>query len=407
MNKTLQVLKHEFVKMVKSKGFIIVTLMFPVLAFLVFGGYQLVQKIGTDSPTTQIVRIGYVDEVGGFDDAYQEGDVSLVRYGSSEEAIEALLAGDINEYFLIPPDYISSGIVKRFTLERELELPSATVKAIRNFLLNNMFQGQISSEMLERAKSPVGFISTRLDKSGQVSTEQGGLLGLFLIPYLFGFLFWIAVLMGSFTLLEGLSEEKENRVMEILISSVSTKQLLMGKIIGLGAAGLLQIIFWFASARFVAGLASTNIGGMFTNLEIPTRLIVFGIVYFVLGYLLFGVLFTIIGAIVPTYREGQQVSFLLMPLGVIPLSLTPFFAEHPNHALTYVLTFFPISAPVTSIIRIGGGSISFWELVLTIIILVISIVGLLLLSAKIFRTFLLMYGKKPSVREIFQSLRQS
>jgi ABC-2 type transport system permease protein len=261
--------------------------------------------------------------------------------------------------------------------------------------------------MLERAKSPVAFNSTRLDESGQVSIEQGGLLGVFLVPYVFGLLFWIAVLMGSSTLLEGLSEEKENRVMEILISSVSAKQLLMGKIIGLGAAGLLQVIFWFASAWFVANLASASIGGMFTTLEIPSRLIVFGIVYFVLGYLLFGVLFAIIGAIVPTYREGQQLSFMLMPLGVTPLALTPFFAEHPNHALTYIFTFFPISTPVTSIIRIGGGSIAPWELVLTIVILVISIAGLLFLGAKLFRAFLLMYGKKPGVREIMRSLRQS
>jgi ABC-2 type transport system permease protein len=297
--------------------------------------------------------------------------------------------------------------VKRFTLEQELELRGATIRAVESFLLDNLFRGQVSNEMLERAKSPVGFISTRLDKSGQVSTEQGGFITLFLVPYLFGVMFLTAVLMGSSTLLEGLSEEKENRIMEILISSVSVEQLLVGKIVGLGAAGLLQIIIWFGSARFVAGLASANIGGMFTELEIPTRLIVLGIVYFVLGYLLFGVLFTIVGAIVPTYREGQQLSYLFIPLGFMPLALTPFFAEHPSHAVTYVLTFFPVSTPVTSIIRIGGGSISSWELALTIVILLISIAGLLFFGARVFRAFLLMYGERPSVRKIVRILRQS
>jgi len=407
MNKTLRVSKHEFARMVKSKGFIIVTLLFPILAFLILGGYQLIRRIGAEDTTPKVVSIGYVDEAGGFDSTDEAGEINLVRYESSEQATEAMLAGDIDEYFIIPPDYVSSGVVKRFTLNRELEIPGVTIRAVRNFLLDNMFEGQVSNELLERAKSPVGFNSTRLDRSGQVSTEQGGLLGVFLIPYLFGLLFWVAVLMGSSTLLEGLSEEKENRVMEILISSVSAKQLFIGKIVGLGAAGLLQIVFWFVSARFIAGIASASIGGMFTDLEIPTRLIAFGIVYFVLGYLLFAILFSIIGAVVPTYREGQQLTFLLMPLGIIPLALTPFFAEHPGHPLTYVLTFFPISAPVTSMIRIGGGSISSWELALAIVILVMSTTALLFVGARIFRTFLLMYGKRPTIKEIFRSLRQS
>jgi len=407
MNKTVQVAKHEFINMVKSKGFIIVTLLFPMLALLALGGYQLIQRTGTEDTTPEIVTIGYVDEVGEFDDTDESGEITFLRYESSEEATKALLTGDISEYFIIPADYFTSGVVRRFVLERELEPPGSTIRAVRNFLLNNMLQDQISNEMLERAKAPAGFISTRLDQTGHVSTEQGGILGVFLIPYLFGILFWMAILMGSFTLLEGLGEEKENRIMEILISSVSTKQLLSGKIIGLGTAGLLQIVFWFISARFIAGMASTTVGGLFSNLEIPARLLVFGIVYFILGYLLFGVLFSIIGAIVPTYREGQQLSFLIMPLGIISLALIPFFAENPGHPLTYFLTLFPISAPVTSMIRIGIGNISYWQLALSIVLIVISIVGSLLLSAKILRTFLLMYGKRPNLTEIIRSLRQA
>ena len=317
MNKTVRIIKHEFIKMVKSKGFIIVTLLFPILALTALGGYQLIKRMGIDDQTPTAVTIGIVDEAGGFDDSIDYGEITFAHYESAEEATKALLMGDIDEYCVIPSDYLTSGVVQRFTLERELEPPGSTIRAVRNFLLTNMFQGQISNEMLERAKAPAGFINTRLDKTGQVATEQGGLLGVFLVPYLFGILFWIAVLMGSFTLLEGLSEEKENRIMEILISSISTRQLLLGKIIGLGAAGLLQIVFWFISIRFIAGMASSTVGGMFTSLEIPSRLLVFGIVYFVLGYLLFGVLFSTIGAIVSSYREGQQLSFLLMPLGVI------------------------------------------------------------------------------------------
>ena len=407
MDKTFQVIKHEFIQMVKSKSFIIVTLLFPILALLILGGYQLIQRIGTQDTTTEAVSIGYVDKVGGFNDTSQTVEITFIRYPSSEEATEALIAGDIEEYFVITPDYISTGRIDRFTLERELEMSGSTRNAVRNFLLNNLLQGYVSDEMLERARSPAWFASTRLDETGQISPEQGGMLGVFLLPYLFSFLFWVAILMCSFTLLEGLGEEKENRVMEVLLSSISTKQLLLGKVIGLGIGGLLQILFWLFSGGLILGMASTTVGGMFSGLEIPTRLVVFGAVYFILGYLIFGTLFASIGALTPTYREGQQISFFIMPAGIIPLMIVPFFAENPDHPITYFLTLFPITAPVTSMARLGVGNIPSWQLALNIILLLISAVGLLFLGAKVFRTFLLMYGKKPSLREVIRSLRQS
>ena len=336
MDKTFQVIKHEFIQMVKSKSFIIVTLLFPILALLILGGYQLIQRIGTQDTTTEAVSIGYVDKVGGFNDTSQTVEITFIRYPSPEEATEALIAGDIEEYFVITPDYISTGRIDRFTLERELEMSGSTRNAVRNFLLNNLLQGYVSDEMLERARSPAWFASTRLDETGQISPEQGGMLGVFLLPYLFSFLFWVAILMCSFTLLEGLGEEKENRVMEVLLSSISTKQLLLGKVIGLGIGGLLQILFWLLSGGLILGMASTTVGGMFSGLEIPTRLVVFGAVYFILGYLIFGTLFASIGALTPTYREGQQISFFIMPAGIIPLMIVPFFAE--KGTINYILS---------------------------------------------------------------------
>ena len=407
VNKTLQVIKHEFIKLVRSKGYIIISLLFPLLALAVIGGYQLIQRIGTQDTTTEAVSIGYVDEAGGFDDTSQTGEITFIRYQSLEEATEALIAGNIDEYFVIRPDYVSTGRIDRFTLEREVEMSGNIRNAVRNFLINNLLQGQIGDEMLERAKSPAWFSSTRLDKTGQVSPEQGGVISVFLVPYIFSLLFWIAILTASFTLIEGLGEEKESRVMEILVSSVSARQLILGKIIGLGAAGLLQIVFWFISGSFIAGLASSSIGGMLSTLEIPVRLMAFGIVYFILGYLMFAVLFASIGAIVPTYREGQQLSFFIIMPGIAPLMLIYFLVENPNHIITYILTFFPISAPIASMIRLAVGSIPPWQIVVSMLLLVLSIAGLFFLGTKIFRTFLLMYGKRPSLREIIRSLRQA
>jgi len=407
MNKTFRVTRHEFTHLVKTKGYIIISLLFPLLALAALGVYQFVQGIGEDDTEAEAVTIGYVDNVGRFDDASQTGEVEFIQYQSADAATTALLAGDIDEYFIIPPDYISTGQIDRFTLKREIEVSGEVRYAVRNFLLNNLFKDQVGDEMLERTKSPAWFNSTRLDETGQVSAEQGGVIGVFLVPYIFTILFWVAVLSGSFTLIEGLGDEKENRVMEILLSSVSAKQLILGKIIGLGAAGLLQIVFWFVSAFFLSGLTSTTVGGLFSTLEIPPRLIAFGLVYFVLGYLLFGVLFSVIGAIVPTYREGQQLSlFIIMP-AVAPLMLIYFLVENSDHVVSILLTLFPLTTPIASIIRLAVGEMPVWQIVLSMFFQVLSIVVMFLIGTKIFRTYLLMYGKRPGFREILRSLRQA
>ncbi|UCD09186.1 MAG: ABC transporter permease [Dehalococcoidales bacterium] len=407
MEKILKVIQHEFIGLVKQKGYIIISLLFPLISFAAIGGYQIFQNISAEEEESEVPAVGYVDQIGGFIDTSQTAGIDLIRYSTPENANIALIAEDIDEYFVITPDYITTGQIDRFTLKRELEMSGTVRYEIRNFLLYNLFKDRFEDDLLERAKNPAWFNSTRLEKTGEVSTEQGGMVSVFLVPYIFMLLFWIAVLSAAFTLIEGLGDEKENRVMEILLSSVSAKQLMLGKIIGLGAAGFLQIVFWFVTAFIVAGMASTTVGGMFASLEIPGRLIGFGLCYFILGYLLFAVVFSCIGAIVPTYRDGQQLSFFFIMPAAIPLILIAFIVENTDHVLTTFLTLFPVTAPMSSIIRLAVGEIPVWQIVLSMVLLIISIIALFLIGTKIFRTYLLMYGKRPAFRDIFRSLRQA
>lgn len=406
MDKIFKVIKHEFIGLVKQKGYIIISLLFPLLSFAAIGGYQIFQNISAEEED-EVSKVGYVDQIGGFLDTTQAVEIELIQFDTPENATKALVSEDIDEYFVITPDYISTGQIDRFTLKRELEMSGTVRYEIRNFLLNNLFKDKFEENLLERTKNPAWFNSTRLEKTGEISVEQGGVVSVFLVPYIFMMLFWIAVLSAAFTLIEGLGDEKENRVMEILLSSVSAKQLMLGKIIGLGAAGFLQIIFWFVTAFIVAGMASTTIGGMFASLEIPGRLIGFGLCYFILGYLLFAVVFACIGSIVPTYRDGQQLSFFFIMPAAIPLILISFMVENTDHALTTFLTLFPVTAPMSSIIRLAVGEIPVWQVALSMVLLIISIIALFLIGTKIFRTYLLMYGKRPAFRDIFRSLRQA
>ena len=406
MNKTLLIMKHEFLHMVKTKGFFILTLAFPVVALLAIGVYQIVQ--GATREPVESINIGYIDEIGGFDDyTSQPGDITFFGYATQEEATGALLADDINEYIIINSDYVSTGTIVRYTLKKELEPAEKTRSAIKSFLLSNLLKGQTSAEIAERVKYPMWLNNIRLEKTGDVASDQGGFTA-FIIPFVFSVLLLMAIFSSSGTLLQGLGEEKENRVMEILLSSVSTRQLLTGKVLGLGATGLAQIVFWLLSATFLLRLVSTTIGGIFSGIQVPGSMIVLGIVYFVLGYLLFAVLMTAVGAIGASARHSQQLSVIFIMPAILPIYIMLFFTRNnPDHVINTVLTMIPITAPMTVFTRLAMSEIPAWELALSITLLVMSIVGGLMLAAKVFRAFVLMYGKSPGLREIARSLRQA
>jgi len=125
MNKTFLIFRHEFLQTIKRKGFIIMTLIVPLGALLAIGVYQLISGI-TEPPVEEVTTIGYVDEAGGFDQYTTHGNIELIRFNTPEEATTALINGNVSEYFVISGDYISTGLINRYTLEKQLETPSAT-----------------------------------------------------------------------------------------------------------------------------------------------------------------------------------------------------------------------------------------------------------------------------------------
>jgi ABC-2 type transport system permease protein len=298
-------------------------------------------------------------------------------------------------------------VISRYTLEKELEPAGETRWAMKSFLLSNLLEGQTSPEIAERVKAPLGLDSIRLDETGQVAIDQGG-FGAFIAPFLFGVLLIMSIFSSSGYLLGGLGEEKENRIMEILLSSVSARQLLAGKVLGLGAAGLVQIVVWLLSSVFLIQLASTTFGGEFSKIQVPNNMLLLGIVYFILGYLFFAVLMAGIGAIGATARESQQLSALIIIPAILPYYVFMLFLRNDvDHVIGTILTMIPFSAPITVFIRLGISEIPTWELALSISLLIMGIIGGLWLAAKAFRVFLLMYGKTPKLGEIVRSLRSA
>jgi ABC-2 type transport system permease protein len=405
VNKIKTIFKYELLTTIKRKSFILMTVAFPLLGLLLVGGFSLIQGFVSETPVTEI-NVGYVDEAGGFDSDLVHGIVTLVPQENQQAAFDNMTDGNISQYFVIPEDYMTTGSILRYTLSRELDVSSEVYYAIERFLVNNMLVGNVESSIIERVSSPLYLGSITLTPEGEISEQQGGFTS-FIVPYIFSILLVMAIFTSSGFLLQGLGEEKENRVMEILLSSVSSTQLITGKVLGLGVAGLIQIVVWLVSARFIADMASTSIGGMLTGLTIATDFLVISLIYFILGYLLFAIIMAGAGSIGATARESQQFSTVFTLLAVVPFFFIASIMEFPNSGISQFLTLFPLTAPLTVILRMGVADIPTWQLVTSMVLMVLTTVGSIFLAGKVFRTFLLMYGKTPKLGEIIRMIRQA
>jgi len=228
----------------------------------------------------------------------------------------------------------------------------------------------------------------------------------FFMPYIFALLLMFSIFFASGYLLQSISEEKENRLMKVLLSSVSARQLLLGKVLGLGAAGLAQIVVWVISFWVLVDVALAKIPGL-SAASMPASLVVLALVYYVLGYLLFAVIMAVVGSIGTTARESQSWSSIIAMSAVLPLFFINVIIENPSHAVSVVFTLIPTTASVTAMMRLSTEGIPAWQLGLSLVLLATAIVFCTWAGAKIFRSCLLMYGKRPSLRQIVRYVREA
>ena len=406
MNKTILIFRHEFLATIRRVGFIVLTLALPILALLAIGITQLVSGIVKPATTVQTTSVGYVDEAGGFNQFTTEGDIKLVSYNTKDAALQAMVKGDINDYFVIPDNYTTKGVIQNYTLEKQLAVPDDIQGAIKSFLSDNLLAGKYPDATVQVIESPLNLVSTRLTETGAVAQDQGGVSDL-IIPGIFSLLLVLSLIFSSTYVLQGLGEEKENRIMEILLSSVSPRQLITAKVLGIGLAGLVQVVLWAILLPPLLNLASSSIGGFISSIHIPANFLILGIVYFILGYLLFAVLCSCIAAVSGTVRDAQGMASIFTIFSVAPFWFLSLLILFPGSPVWIVFSIFPFSAPVMMMLRFGMYGVPVWQIIVSIAVMILFIAGGLVFSAKLLRTYLLMYGKRPKPMEILKNLQKS
>ena len=422
MHKLWLIIKREYVTRVKTKGFVIGTLIVPLIgiAFTLF----VVSMVGHQS--TQATRLAIIDQVGGIAPVIaadlQAKQVNGKPQFNVDESIEKpadpdalqkklrarINAGGLDGYLMIPPD-----------LTKSIELHT---KNPGNFSMMAPIMSAVNEAMVEARLNARGIhvddVSAlvkvadlqviKVTKEGE-SVEKGQTFGIAIAIVI---LLYMSLLMYGIVTMRSVLEEKTTRTMEVLISAVSPSQLLAGKILGVAGVAITQFIIWSATVVLlgsygVALSAMSGGGSILSGFHVPVSLMVWSVVYFLCGYFLYSALFAAVGAACSNEQDAQQLQWIAMAPLVCTMMIYWVVLTDSNSRTSVILSEIPFFGPVLMPLRVSLQTPPLWQLALSIVLLLLSIAVVILASAKIYRVGILMYGKRPTLPEMFRWLRYS
>ncbi len=401
MKKMWLVARREYFYNLKRRSFLFAVFGVPIFTFIVWGVVFLVMS-NSENNVTKDSKFGYVDLSGVLADPVPLADKpeQFVPFADEKSARDALDSKAISAYFVLPKNYLATGDVQSYSYD---SISSTLKDDLGAFLLANLSRGLENKFPVERIQNPVT-LTVRPEDSGRSLTEAN-IPALIFIPLIFSFVFLMSSNVTSGFLMGGIVEERANRIMEILITSITPTQMLMGKIIGLGALGLTQLVIWAG-----AGAILMRVGQQFpflNGISFPVDMMVVFAVFFLVSYFLLASLMAGIGAVVGSEQESRQFASLLSLVLVIPFFFLTTFISDPNSPLALALTFIPFTAPMTILLRMGFSAVPIWQLGLSLAILILTSFFFIWASARVFRWGLLLYGKRIGFREVLRVIWSS
>ncbi len=444
MNKSLLILKREYLTRVKKKSFIIMTLLVPFMMVL----FTVLPIYLSTMDDEQQRTIAVYDETSLFLNRMEETQYTRFHYIPEDEynALKAdFKSGNYYAVLHIPINILS---VNQASLISDKQVTIDIKNLIENRLnklIENDKRQQIIAESgipdldkrLSATRTNINLSTIKLGEEGKAikgSTEMAMAVG-----YISGFLIYMFVLMYGMMVMRGVMEEKSSRIVEVIISSVKPFQLMFGKIVGIGLVGLTQVAIWVvlgfsistgihvffggagagsaARAQSIVSPEVMNQAGtqVASNNQVLQVLDAIGnlnlfliiscfIFYFVAGFILYASLMGSIGAATDNDEDAQQMMFPVMFPLIFSITILFPVIKNPEGAFAFWTSIFPLTSPIIMMVRIPFG-VAWWELVVSIVTLLATILGTIWIAGKIYRTGILMYGKKVNLKEIIKWLR--
>ena len=356
------VFTEEFRRAIHRKSYLILTLAVPVILLVLLVAVPVARGIGGDGEDSDKDQdqIGILELSGEL--AVDAGTVPGFQiYQDRESGIAALLADEIKGFFVISEDYLATGKVEWLDPDVGI-IPSGSIRGrVQEFLRAGLVGDDLAPELVARMLDPADFDRIKVNEDGSIDKDQDK-AGRILVPLVFGGLLMFGIIMGGSILLSSVSEEKETRMIEVLLTSVSPLAVMVGKVLALGATGLIQIAVWVASVAIIGPYIFDQIPDA-GQLAIEPGVLALVIGFFLMGYLVYAVTMAGIGAATTSVKEATQISTIVTLPSIVPVWFLGMLLENPDGGFPRVLSFIPFTAPVTMMVRLAASDVPLWEVV--------------------------------------------
>ena len=443
MHKLLMVIRREYLERIRTRSFWLGTLLFPLLML----GLVVLQIALADVDTAVRLKVAFVDATGklapGIEAALAEKDeeenagavpqaasdkrkVKAEAERSSIELINVPIEGDLDqtrkklESRVLSGDFfgiltagtdLASDSNFRFYARSvgNIDALQKLRAALRQSVMAERLEQSnltLSLEARRKILKPVELESFEIKAQGEA--KKRGFMEAYMGTFAFVLILYMSLLLYGIAVMRGILEEKSNRVMEVLLGSVTTDQLMTGKIVGIGLVGLTQLVIYIVTAallRLYVGVASLQGDWTGTLDAVSPANLGYFCVFFLLGYFLYTSLFAAVGAVCNSEQEAQNLQSPLVMCLVVPMVMTFFFVRNPDSPAAVVASLIPIFSPMVMFMRITILTPPFWQIALSILILLVTIYFFFRGVARVFRIGVLMYGKRPTVPEILRWAR--
>jgi ABC-2 type transport system permease protein len=427
MRNTLLVIRQEIITTFSRRSFLLFAFGVPLLAILVVGGMRLIQeRRGDQNPASgggsgaqskyDLQAEGYVDHSGLIRSLPADFPQDrLIRYPDEQQARQALQSTDISAYYVIPPDYLEQGVIFYVYPDTKSYLADGQEWVIQWILTTNLLEGDLA--LADRVWNPVWNLEvTRLAAQNQAGADSGEDCSrpgaacqsndlVRYLPSIMVVLLYAALMVSSSMLFHSIGSEKDNRVIEVILLSISARQLLGGKTIAIGLCGLIQIATWLGAAFLMLNLAGQTLS-LPADFNFPLDILLWSLLLFLAGYALYASLMAGAGALVPKMKEAGMASFIAMAplLFAYMIGLLAPLARATEAALPVALSLFPLTAPVLMVMRLTSGPVPVWQLLLALGLICLAAWLALRSAAAMFHAQNLLSGQPFSMGRYLRAL---
>ena len=422
LNRLSAVIRREYLERVKTKAFWISTILVPIFLGAVMilpawfatraGGEFSVAVLDLSGRFFEPVQ----DEVGRLlsgDDEKLSVTLVLQEPGPNPTVTRERLKTEVQKksfdgVLVIPatmpdegqPEYIAPNVAA-------FKLLTVIERSVNNVMVADRLTGAgLDPEAVRELTRRVGLNTFKLGKGGEETRDQGQT---FLLAYVFVMIIYMTVLLYGMYVMRGVLEEKSSHVVEVIVSTVKPFELMLGKILGIGAVGLTQFLIWsvlMAAISAPGAVAAVGISGMELP-AVPAQLLFFFVVYFVLGFLLYGTLYAGIGAAFDTEQEAQNFQGVVTMFLMVPLVMMVLIINQPDGTLSVVLSLFPFFTPILMFLRMTLTQVPLWQVATSVVLMVGAIFAMAWLVGKVYRVGILMHGSKPKLKDLIRWVKEA